>query len=160
MQCSKGVFLLHVQRASNDLSLLPGDDEAESLAKALPDQIEEAAVQIQSPPGVLLNGGLVDLEHPREELVGNRRSHVTFDRYLLTFHLAPLAPHLIAALAAQTGQVIVEALEAVPERALLEQISRTVRASLPTQWSRSAPFAVRKRAPVTGVKGTPISSLG
>src|SRR5438094_3572434 len=105
------VALGDVEGAGDHTAVLPRDDEHEARAHALARQREEALVQVLLPPGELRDRAAVEPEHAREEPVGDVVADVGDDLDTRGGELAPLATDLVAALAAQARQIVVEGRE-------------------------------------------------
>src|SRR5437016_10450462 len=105
------VALGDVEGAGDHTAVLPRDDEHEARTHALARQREEALVQVLLPPGELRDRVAVEPEHAREEPVGDVVADVGDDLDTRGGELAPLATDLIAALAAQARQIVVEGRE-------------------------------------------------
>src|SRR5437870_2357840 len=110
------VALGDVEGAGDHLAILARDHEHEARAQPLARQREEALVQVLLAPGELLDGAAVEVEHAREERVGNVVAGVGHDLDALGGELAALAAHLVAALAAQAPEVVLEGCERSEER--------------------------------------------
>ena len=83
-------------------------------------QLEEMAVQVLAPPVVGLHVADVAAVHRVQQLFRERVAAQHLDRHPPGLHLAPLAPDLVAALAPEAAQVVLEAGVAVVVPVVLE----------------------------------------
>ena len=85
-----------------------GDDEAQSMLPALAQQIEQGAIQITMPPMEFVDRRRVEVEHRIEEVVGNFGALIGGDRDALGGEFPTFTFDLVAALAPEGVQVVVE----------------------------------------------------
>ena len=128
------VALLHVERAGDHLASLARHDQAEPVAQALSGQLEEAVVEVLLPPGEALDGRLVELEHPRHERRRDVAARVHRDLHAVRRERAALAARLVATLAAQAREVLVERGEAGVRPVIL--VARALQPAAGTQHGR------------------------
>ena len=107
--------LLHVEGAGDDLAVLTREHEAQIALEALRQQVEERRQQVLAAPVQVVHRRLVQVEHDRKQGVRDvvAGQHLDLDAALV--HLAHLALDLVAALAAEVAEIVVERPIAVVE---------------------------------------------
>ena len=120
----EGVTLLNVDSTGHDLLALLRDDEAHAVAEALRQKLEEPLVQVLPAPRIAADRLEVDPVHGAELRLGDLVAVPALDRDPLFVEGPTFAPDLVAALAAQARQVVVEALEAIVAPVVLEPEAR------------------------------------
>jgi hypothetical protein len=74
----------------------------------LPQELEDPAVEIAMPPGIVVHGRAIEPVDDGHQPLRDVVTHERLDDDPLRLQLATLAAHLVAALAAQALQVVVE----------------------------------------------------
>src|SRR5262245_8449626 len=84
--------LLHVERARDHPAAVASQDHAQAIPPALPEELEDAPVEVTPPPGIRVDRGAVELVDDGDERLGDLVPDGRLDHHALPFQLAALAP--------------------------------------------------------------------